>query len=157
LALLGEEPALASLEAQAEQVRAQLAVVRKELTTLNENELRLAVLQRDVDLIEADYRKYATNLEQARIDQQLEVQRMSNISIAQPASYEPRPVHPRTTLNLLLGLCAGALGGLALPLMLEQIDHSLQTPEQVEKNLALPTLAVIPRLKPRQLIVNGKG
>ena len=41
--------------------------------------------------------------------------------------------------------------------MLEQIDHSLQTPEQVEKNLALPTLAVIPRLKPRQLIVNGKG
>ena len=114
LALLGEEPALASLEAQADQMRAQLAVVRKELTTLNENELRLAALQRDVDLLEADYRKYSANLEQARIDQQLEAQRMSNISIAQPASYEPRPVRPRTTLNLLLGLCAGALGGLAL-------------------------------------------
>ncbi len=117
LSLLGEEPALASLAAQTEQLRAQLATVRKELNTLNENEVRLAALQRDVDLIEADYRKYAANLEQARIDQQLEVQRMSNISIAQPASYEPRPVRPRVALNLLLGLCAGAFGGLALPLV----------------------------------------
>ena len=89
------------------------------MTTLNENELRLAALQRDVDLLETDYRKYSANLEQARIDQQLEAQRMSNISIAQPASFEPRPVRPRTMLNLLLGLCAGVLGGLALPLALE--------------------------------------
>ena len=157
LSLLGEEPALASLDAEAEQLRSQLAAERRDLTKLNENELRLAALQREVDLIEADYRKYSANLEQARIDQQLESQRMSNISIAQPASLEPRPVRPRTMLNLLLGLLAGTLGGVALPLALEQLDRSVRTPEDIEKGLDLPTLAVIPRLKPRQLVVNGKG
>ena len=101
--------------------------------------------------------RYSANLEQATIDQRLEVQRISNISVAQPASYEPRPIRPRTTWNLLLALCAGVLGGLALPLALEQLDRSVRTPEDVEKNLDLPTLGVIPRLNPRQLMVNGKG
>ena len=156
-ALLAEEPLLASLRAQSGQLKTQLAAVRGELSKLNEDELRLAATQREVDLLEADYRKYSTNLEQARIDQQLEIERMSNVSVVQPASYEPRPVRPRVALNLLLGLCAGALGGLALPLVLEQFDRSLRTPEDVEKHLDLPTLATIPRLRPRQLAVNGKS
>ncbi len=157
LALLTEEPSLAALDATAKQLRAQLASAREELTTLNGNELRLAVLQRNVNLLDTDYRKYAANLEQGRIDQQLESQRMSNISVAQTASYEPRPVSPKTTLNLLLGLCAGVMGALALPLVLCQFDGSLRTPEDIQSNLDLPTLAVIPRLKAKQLVVNGKG
>jgi len=154
LALLTEEPLLASLQAQAGRLRTQLADVRGELGTLNENQMRLATLQREVDLLEADYRKYSVNLEQARIDQQLETQRMSNITVAQPASYEPRPVRPRKLWNLLLGLCAGLCGAVALPLLLEQWDHSPRTPEDVEKRLDLPTLATVPRLKPRHVALN---
>ena len=111
LAILTEEPALASAQAQAEQLRTQLAGVRKELLDLNENEMRVAALQREVALLEVDYRKYANSLEQARIDQQLEVQRMSNIGIVQSASYEPRPIRPRKLLNLFLGICVGVFGG----------------------------------------------
>ena len=44
---------------------------------------------------------------------------------------------------------------MALPLALEHLDRSLRTPEDVEKHLDLPTLATIPRLRPRQLAVNG--
>ena len=94
--------------------------MRQELAALNDNELRVAALQREVDLLDADYRKYSNNLEQSRIDQQLETQRMSNIGIVQPASYEPRPIRPQTALNLLLGICVGLFGGLALPLVLDQ-------------------------------------
>ncbi|MCX5656581.1 MAG: hypothetical protein NTY65_18240, partial [Planctomycetota bacterium] len=154
LSLLTEEPLLASLQAQAGRLRTQLADVRGELGTLNENQMRLATLQREVDLLDADYRKYSVNLEQARIDQQLETQRMSNITVAQPASYEPRPVRPRKMWNLLLGLCAGLCGAVGLPLLLEQLDHSLRTPEDVEESLDLPTLATVPRLKPRRVALN---
>ncbi len=155
-ALLAEEPLLVSLRAQAGQLKTQLAAVRGELSKLNGDELRLAATQREVDLLETDYRKYSANLEQARIDQQLEAERMSNVSVVQPASYEPRPVRPRVALNLLLGLLAGVLGGLALPLGLDQFDRSLRTADDVEKHLDLPTLATIPRLRARQLAVNGK-
>ena len=151
VALLGEEPTLASLRAHAEELQTQLANERKELGTLNENEMRIVALQREVDLQEAEYRKYSANLEQVRIDHQLEVQRMSNIGVVQPASYEPRPIRPRTLLNMLLGICAGVAGALALPLVLDQIDDSRHTPVNGQRKSKLPTLATVPRLPARQL------
>jgi uncharacterized protein involved in exopolysaccharide biosynthesis len=147
MTLLAEEPALAALETQARELRKQLAGVRQELTALNENELRVAVLQREADLLETDYRKYSNSQEQARIDQQLDAQRMSNISIVQPASFEPRPVRPRVARNLLLGIFAGLLGALAIPLTLEQLG----SPGRAESGHLAPTLTAIPRLKPRRL------
>ncbi len=155
-ALLSEEPALASLQAQAEQLRGQLAGVREELAALNEHEMRISALQREVDLLETDYRKYSANMEQARIDQQLEVQHMSNVGVVQPASYEPRPVRPRMMMNLLLGIGGGLFGGLALPLVLESFGGPPATPAggQAEPRTATPAAAA-PR-KSRQLVGQRK-
>jgi uncharacterized protein involved in exopolysaccharide biosynthesis len=156
-ALLSEEPALASLQAQAEQLRGQLVGGREELAALNEHEMRIAALQREVDLLETDYRKYSANMEQAQIDQQLEAQHMSNIGVVQPASYEPRPVRPRTMMNLLLGIATGLFGGLALPLVLEHFGGrpALPTKEQAEPGTATPA-AASPRTS-KQLVGNGRG
>lgn len=151
VALLGEEPALASLQSHAKKLQTQLAELHKELATLNENEMRFATLQREVDLLEADYRKYSTNLEQARIDQQLDVQRMSNIGIVQPASFEPRPVRPRKLLNLLLGMGVGLFGALALPLALEQLGSSPTAAEPVTRRSQTPIVARVPQMSSRPL------
>ncbi len=155
-ALLSEEPALASLQAQAEKLRGQLAGVRQELTALNEHEMRIAALQREVDLLETDYRKYSASMEQARIDQQLEAQHMSNIGVVQAASFEPRPLRPQMMMNLLLGIGAGLFGGLALPFVLEQFGGSPAAPadKQGESGAAMP--AAMPR-RSRQLVGNGSG
>ena len=72
LALLLEEPALASVQAKTGALRQQLAGVRGELKTRNDSELRIARLPRDVELQRTAYAKYSTNLEQARIDPALE-------------------------------------------------------------------------------------
>lgn len=158
LALLVGEPKLASLEAQSDQLKSQLVVVRLQLIKMNEDELRVAAAQREVDLLDADYRKYSTNLEQTRIDKQLEVQRMSNISVVQPASFEPHPVRPRILLNLLLGFCAATLGGLALPLAIDQYERTMQAPIReakdagngdIHKEHDVPMLAAIAKLKAR--------
>jgi polysaccharide biosynthesis protein PslE len=156
LALLSEEPALAALEANAKSLRTQLADAHKELTVLNDNEVRVASLQREVDLREADYRKYSNNLEQARIDQQLEIQRMSNIGIVQPASYEPKPIRPQKALNLLLGLCMGVFGGLALPLVLEEFDGSPTPPDRLPRRLQTPLLARVPRVPADDLAIRRR-
>jgi polysaccharide biosynthesis protein PslE len=153
LSLLGEGPALAALQKKTESLRTQLAGVRKELATLNENEIRVASLQREVDLLEADYRKYSNNLEQARIDQQLEIQRMSNISIVQPASYEPRPIRPRTALNLLLGLFTGLFGALALPLVLDRFGGGPTIAERFEWHSQAPILGRVPRVPVDEMTV----
>ena len=50
LSLLSEEPALASLQAQASSCAGQLGGVREESAVLNQHELRIAPLQREIDL-----------------------------------------------------------------------------------------------------------
>ncbi len=145
LALVQQEPVISSLRAKADKLSTELVTLRGDLRTLNENELRIARLQREVELKDTNYRRYATDLEQARIDQALETQRMSNISVAQPATLEPKPVRPRALLNLISGFAMALFSSLGLALMLESLDHSLRTPEDIERRLELPALASIPR------------
>jgi uncharacterized protein involved in exopolysaccharide biosynthesis len=156
LALLSQEPLLASLRAKAEALDGQLAAERSRLKTLNGHELQLASLQRAIDLEDANYRKYAENLEQANIDQALERERMSNINIVQPATFEPKPVRPRLAINLALGVVVGLFGGLGLALVADRADHSFHTPDDIERRLELPVLASIPRMEPELFVTNGK-
>jgi uncharacterized protein involved in exopolysaccharide biosynthesis len=155
--LLTEIPRWEALEAKSAELAAQVAAARGELQRLGEDELRVARLQREVELLDANYRKYAVNLEQARIDGQLEAQRMSNINVAQAATYEPKPIRPRTLVNLAIGTLLAALASLLVVLLGEYFDHSFQMPEDIEKQLAVPVLASIPRFRHRQLVVDGRS
>ena len=156
LTLLSQEPVLSSLRAKVGVLRNQLADAHLSLTTLNRNELRIAKLQREVQIHETNYRRYCVNLEQARIDEALQQARMSNVEVVQPATCDVRAVSPKKRLNLALGLFVGLFGAIGLALLMEYRDHSLRSPEDVEKNLDLPTLVSIPRLRRRQLILNGR-
>ena len=157
LVLLGEEPQLNALQAKADVLRRQLAAVRSEWIALNENDLRIEELQRETGLNEANYRKYAAALEQSRIDQALRSQRMSNIKVVQPATYEIKPIRPRTFINLLLGLLIGVFGSVGVAVAAEYWDQSLRTPDEIERKLDLPVLASIPRFRPEYLDLNGRN
>jgi len=143
LDLLSEQAALASLQAQAKALKEQLADVQAELRDLNDSEVRLVQLQRERELQEINYRKYSDNLEQARVDQALQIQKLSNISVAQPATFPMKPVRPRKLFNLSLGLFLGIFGAIGFAFFLEYVDQTLKTPEEIEERLQLRTLTTI--------------
>ena len=147
LAMLSEMATLSSLEAKARVVNDQLNAARGEVKEINDTELRLVTLQRELALQDTKYRKYSENREQARIDQALETDKISNISVIQKATASLKPVKPRKALNLLLGFFLGLLGGLGLAFFSEYLDHSIKTPEDVEGELKLQLLASIPYMK----------
>jgi polysaccharide biosynthesis protein PslE len=147
LAMLSEMATLSSLEAKARVVNDQLNAARKEVNEINDTEFRLVTLQRELTLQDTKYRKYSENREQARIDQALETDKISNISVIQKATASLKPVKPRKALNLALGFFLGLLGGLGLAFFSEYLDHSIKTPEDVEGELKLPLLASIPYMK----------
>lgn len=150
-ALLEEQSRLAELKAKIAGTKTQLLAAREQLKKLNANLVRISKLERDLALQEENYRKYSVNLEQSRIDEALELQRISNISVAQPATRSHEPVRPKIALNVLLGLMVGTVGGLALTLTSQYLDHSFETPEQVENELGIPALVSVPELTRRQL------
>jgi uncharacterized protein involved in exopolysaccharide biosynthesis len=157
LTLLSDEPLLASYESEASTLRDQLARLNRELKTFNENDLRMAALQREVDLSAASYRRYAESMEQARIDEALQRERISNISVVQPATLEIKPVKPRVAWNLLLGFIAGLAGGVGVALATEYSDHTMRTSEDVEQKMDAPVLASLPRWTSKETTLSGKS
>jgi uncharacterized protein involved in exopolysaccharide biosynthesis len=123
LGLLKAQTDIAALAARRAALETQLESARAALLALNDHEMQIAQAQRELDLAEANYRRYAESLEQARVDQALELQRISNISIVQPATLEERPVRPRRGINLGVGFLVAVCGALGLALLTEQVDR----------------------------------
>ena len=152
-----DEPLLAGLKVEVAALQAQLAKSAEDLAKFNENEVRVADLQREVDLQVSVYRKYSESLEQMRIDEALGNQRISNISVAQPATWEPQPVRPKGWLNLLVGLLMGLAGSLGIAWWADQSDPTLRTADEVERRLDVPVLLTVPRWSGRQVRTAGRS
>ena len=56
-----------------------------------------------------------------------------------------RPVFPNVTLNLVLGAGMGLIFGIGIAFLLEHLDTSVKSLEDVERYLQVPVLAVIPK------------
>jgi uncharacterized protein involved in exopolysaccharide biosynthesis len=151
IALVTKQPQLEALRVKRDRLDKQLAELRSDLKVMHDRELEIARLRREAGLLETRFRRYAESFEQASIDQELQRERISNISIVQPAVTDIKPVKPKRALNLALGVAFGLMGGLALAVAAEYFDHTLKTPDDVEKHLGLPVLASVPELRAREL------
>ncbi len=111
----------ASLEALAEKKKALLVEqtdLLGEIALLNTNEKKVRSLMNDVQILEARYARHAEKLEQARLDDVLEQQRITSVNIVQPASLEHRPVTPDKKFCAIFGVFAALLGAVGFPLLL---------------------------------------
>jgi len=142
--ILTAQASLAALNAKNARLRDQLTEAHRELKRLNDHESELAQLRRERAVLEAKYRTYSDNLEQARIDQALEKERYANISIVQPATYPLEPVNAHKPAKAILALLFGLFGGLGLAFTAEFFDTTFNRPEEIEAKLGLPTLASLP-------------
>ncbi|HVU88289.1 MAG TPA: GumC family protein [Pirellulales bacterium] len=143
--LLLTEAQLASEDAEAKSLETQMADIRTRLTEMNDTQERVNELVRKTELIEASYRQYAQNREQARIDEALESDRISNVNVVQPPSFVAKPVSPKKGLTLACGLILATLGSLTLAFASEHFDRSVKTAEEVERELGVPVLLSVPR------------
>lgn len=151
IVLTTKQPLLASLKVQSSEMKTRLARLQAEQTRIHDQAAEIRRQRRQVAILEQSFRKYTEGLEQARVDQALQDERISNLSIIQPALTQIKHVKPLTAVNLLLGLVLGTVGGIALAVAAEYLDHSIKTNEDVEKHLSLPVLASVPELKTSEL------
>ncbi|MGQ9800354.1 MAG: GumC family protein [Candidatus Saccharicenans sp.] len=70
--------------------------------------------------------------------------RTSNIRIVDRADIPLHPDSPRKFRNLLLAMFLGLFGGLGLALVMEYLDNTIKSAEDVERYSGWPTLGVVP-------------
>ncbi len=143
LNLLDERANFESIQANVLALRSLLKDVAEEVREINDNEARITGLEREREIQEDNYRRYSENLEQARIDHAMQMEKLSNISIVQAATSPMKPVRPKKMMNLALGIILGLAGGIGFAFTSEYVDHTLKRPEDIEKRLQLPVLVSI--------------
>ena len=153
LSVLSERAQVASLIARKQELQQQKELVFDELRRLNSSEIRIADLQRNADLAEANYRTYANKLEESRMFGALEAERISNVKVVQPATYVSKPVSPRLGLSLAAGFVMATVGAFLVALLAEGLDRSLKTPDQIEQQLQLPVLLSVPRMTAERVLM----
>src|SRR5262249_17850867 len=72
--------------------------------------------------------------------------RTSNARVLDFARPNLAPLRPKVMNNLLLGLLLGLLGGVGLAFLLEKLDDTVVTQNDVEKFVGVPYLGMVPRV-----------
>lgn len=78
--------------------------------------------------------------------QVIDIYRVENVNLIDRAALPTVPVSPRVKLNLAVALALGFIAAVGLAFLLENLDRTLKTPEDVQKYLQVPVLGIIPRI-----------
>ncbi|MCP4105066.1 MAG: GumC family protein [Desulfobacteraceae bacterium] len=113
----------------------------KDALETNEKELQYIILQRNVDTHKKLHDTLFSKIKESNIEENLDV---SNIRIVEDAVIPIAPVKPKKKLNLILSAILGMMIGVGFSFLLEYLDRSVYTEEDVQKYLGVPVLSVIP-------------
>src|SRR5262245_23606735 len=136
LALQEREAQLVAITARAEALEAKVATASSELKKLNAAEMELARMEREIELARANYKKYSENLEQARIDQELEVAKISSLNLMQPPSLIVTPVSPQPLPTLAFGLCGSVIASIGMALLFHRAERRVARPRLARSTAA---------------------
>src|SRR5690606_36480564 len=73
------------------------------------------------------------------------IMNVDNVNILSPAVVleNQSPVKPQPVLNMAIGLVVGLMIGVGLAFLLEYLDNTIKTEQDIEKLLELPVLGAI--------------
>jgi uncharacterized protein involved in exopolysaccharide biosynthesis len=148
--LLRDEANLEALKAKRLAQIKQLAEYEDRLEKLNEIEGEIKHYQNEVDVNWENYRLYQSKLEESRISDAMDTEKIVNFSLIEPARPPIKPERPKIILNLVIGAALGLFIAFGSALTLEYFNDRLETPEDVEEHLDLPILASIPEFNERK-------
>ena len=136
------------------QTRQQIKDLQSRLGNFSSDELEYGRIVREVEANKKLYDILKEKLEEARIT---EAQKVSDISVVDPAVLPAGPVEPNKVMVMLIGAILGLVVGVVLAFFFETIDPSMGTIEDVENILKLPVLGVVPSIKAEMADEEPKG
>jgi Capsular polysaccharide biosynthesis protein len=75
----------------------------------------------------------------------IDVKKVDSVSIVDSAVIPDKPVKPRKLLNVLIAFGVGLIASIGLVFLLEYLDNTVKTSNDVENLLGIPVLGLIPK------------
>jgi capsular exopolysaccharide synthesis family protein len=135
------ESELAAADREVASIGDYITARRAEVAQEQGARTRLAELQQEAD---ADRTLLATFLVRAKETAGQNAYEEPDARVISPAALPVRPTFPRVGLMAAGALAISSLLGLGLAFLLEQLQSGFRTPEEIEQQLGLPVLRVVP-------------
>jgi capsular exopolysaccharide synthesis family protein len=121
----------------------QLHITETNAMLLSDSAVRFDVLSRKVQANKALFDAVISSLGETAVAAQITPER---IRVIQPAVVPDLPVSPQKKMVLASAVFGGLTVGLGISFLLNTLNTSFRTPEEIEYYLALPVLGILPKL-----------
>lgn len=128
--------------------------IQEELERLPAKEVELARLERKAKVNEEIYTLLLRRSKEAQIS---EASQIGDIRIVDPAEIPEEPVRPKKRLNAILGLVFGLTLGVSMAFVVEYLDDTVKTWDDIKDSIELPLLGSIPSISSSSAIQKTKG
>ena len=129
------------LLAREKAMKKTIADFNQEALMTSRKELRYSILQRNVRTNQKLYDTLLSKVKESNVVKDADV---SNIRVVSKAALPLVPIKPKKGLNFILSILFGLMTGVGLAFLLEYMDRSLRTEEDVQRYMDLPVLSVVP-------------
>ena len=107
--------------------------------------------------IETNRQTYQTYVQRKKELEVTSSDRTDNVSVATPARLPRGPIGPPRVRNIIIALLLSLGAGIGLAFLLDYLDDTLKSIEDVDRHIHLPTLALIPAPRAERMLLKGRG
>ncbi|HVF30016.1 MAG TPA: polysaccharide biosynthesis tyrosine autokinase [Pyrinomonadaceae bacterium] len=159
--LAGLRSQLGAAQQRESQARAEFAQASSKANIEGQAETKLTTLKREIET----KRSLLDTYTQRQKEQELAIAsgRPDNIKVAASAITPGGPIGPQRTRNIFVAFLVSFAVGIGLAFLLDYLDDSVKTSDDIGRHLGLPTLALIPhhfgseKRRLRLAAANGNG
>ena len=137
--------------------KAQLAQAKSEAVEQNEASIGFNLLKQKLETAKQLYTDFLQKRNQAKVQV---AEQHNTMRVIEPAAVPGAPVGPNRMRTISIGAFLSLLAGFGLGFLLEYVDNTIKTVEDVNRYAQLPALGVIPSISsriPRRLAGAKKG
>lgn len=140
-----ERVSITGLTARIDVLNQRLQNYEAELSSIPEQAMQLAQLERGRNYAEERYQAIVDQLQETRIQEETELGYADPVT---EATIPSRPIQPQTQRNLTLGLILGLLFGLGLAVGRDKLDSRMYKPEVLREASGLRLIGTVPDFTP---------
>lgn len=139
------------LKAQKTELERQAGLVQQSIARTPSTEVEMSAMERDYDNLRKEYSQTKAKLTDAQIGERLEQDRQAErFEVLEQATIPESPAAPNRIQIVAAGGGGAVAIGIALVFILEFLDNSIRTANDLERRLKLRPIAVIPYVTTRQ-------
>jgi len=128
-------------------LQAALNLAKTEAAQQNQDAIQFNILKQEVETTKALYKDFLQKTNQAKIQ---EHEQHGNMKMIDPPQVPVAPIGPNRLRTIFIGFLVSLMAGVGLVFVLEYLDNTVKTVEDVNRYTQLPALSVIPSISGRR-------